>query len=154
LAGQIRHESACFGWRRKTNLAELAPILIAAAMSVLTPAAANPFTAIADMILISTQNTNLPMVLNEWLDALHMSRFRTDGALVLVLNKPALQPETDKLLLRMENLAMRLVMDFMPLLPATEETAWQPQSPENWDMLLGRPDTDESRNIDHWGLNE
>src|SRR5882724_9143892 len=115
---------------------------------------ASKYAAIADMILISTQNTNLPMVLNEWLDALHMSRFRTDGALVLVLNKPALQPETDKLLLRMENLAMRLVMDFMPLLPATEETAWQPQSPENWDMLLGRPDTDESRNIDHWGLNE
>jgi hypothetical protein len=49
LAGQIRQESACFGWRQKTNLTELAPILIAAAVNMMTPAATNPFSAIGDM---------------------------------------------------------------------------------------------------------
>jgi hypothetical protein len=115
---------------------------------------ATKYGGIADMILISTQHASLPAVVNEWLDALHLSRFCPDGVLVLVLNRPASRPEIDRLLQRMENLAVRLVMDFMPLLPATEETAWQPQSQENWDMMLGRPDVESPRDVDHWGLNE
>ena len=106
------------------------------------------------MILISTQSAILPLALNDWLDALHLSRFRPVGVLAVILNKPASRPDTDRLVQRMEILAMRLVMDFLPLLPASEETSWQPQYPENWDMMLGRPDIENTRDVDHWGLNE
>jgi hypothetical protein len=114
---------------------------------------ATKYAAAADIILVSTQVPTLPAALNAWLDALHLARFRPVGVLALILNKPASQPEVDKLLLRLENVALHLAMDFLPLLPATEQTAWQPQSPEHWETLLGRPDT-ETRHEDHWGLNE
>ena len=116
---------------------------------------ATNYAASADMIVISPQSASLPKVLNEWLDALHLARFRPIGLLVLVLNQPAPQPEIDRLLSRMENVALRLVMDFMPLLPPTvEKTSWQPQSLEHWEMRLGRPDAEPTRYVDHWGLNE
>jgi len=115
---------------------------------------ATKYAAAADIIMISTQSASLPTALNEWLGALHLARFRPVGVMALVLNKPARQPEIDKLLLRLENLALNLAMDFLPLLPATEQTAWQPQTMENWETLLGRPDTEPHRDLDHWGLNE
>jgi|SRR5450756_2082338 len=116
--------------------------------------AATKYAASADIIMLSAQNASLPAPLNEWLGALHQARLRPIGLLALVLNKPAPQPEVDKLLRHLESLALHLAMDFMPLLPATAETAWQPQSPEHWEMLLGRPDTEPRRDVDHWGLNE
>jgi hypothetical protein len=116
---------------------------------------ATQYAAMADMIMVSTQTPVLPRALNEWLDALRLARFRPVGVLGLILNKPGRQPEISSLLARLENLSMQLVMDFMPLLPpANEETAWQPQSLENWDMMPGRPEINQMRDVDHWGLNE
>jgi len=116
--------------------------------------AATKYAAAADIIMLSTQSATLPAALNEWLDVLHKARFRPVGLLAVVLNKPAPEPEVSKLLLRLESVALHLAMDFMPLLPATEQTAWQPQSLEHWETLLGRPDTENRRDVDHWGLNE
>jgi hypothetical protein len=115
---------------------------------------ATKYAAAADIIMLSTHVATLPVALNDWLETLHLARFRPVGVLALVLNKPARQPEIDKLTLRLENVALHLAMDFLPLLPATEQTAWQPQSPEHWETLLGRPDTEVRRDVDHWGLNE
>jgi hypothetical protein len=115
---------------------------------------ATRYAAAADIIIISTQTAILPPALNEWLAVLHQARFRPVGIMALILNKPARQPEIDRLLQRLEEIALHLAMDFLPLLPATEETAWQPQSPEQWETLLGRPETDTRRDVDHWGLNE
>jgi hypothetical protein len=116
---------------------------------------ATQYAAMADMILVSTQSATLPRALTEWLDTLRLSRFRPVGVMAVVLNKPGRPAEISNLLQRMETLAMQLVMDFMPLLPpANEETAWQPQSPENWDMMLGRPELNDTRDVDRWGLNE
>ena len=116
---------------------------------------ATKYAAIADMVMVSTQSAVLPTALNHWLDALHQFRFRPVGVLALILNKPARPVDVDRLLRRMETTATHLVMDFLPLLPpANEETGWQPQSPENWDMTLGRPDIKNQRDVDHWGLNE
>ena len=115
---------------------------------------ATKYAAAADIIMVSTQLASLPAPLNEWLGALHLARFRPVGVLALVLNKPARPPEIDRLLGRLEEVALHLAMDFLPLLPATEQTAWQPQSPEHWETLLGRPDPENGRDLDHWGLNE
>ena len=112
------------------------------------------YAGIADIILISTHHAGLTPVLNDWLDALHTSRFRTDGALVLVLNQIAGQLEMDRLTARMEKLAARLVMDFVPLLSATSETAWRSEPAVNWAMLAARPEISTPPNPEHWGLNE
>ena len=112
------------------------------------------YAGVADIILISTHHIGLTPVLNDWLEALHTSRFRTDGALVLVLNRPAGHLEMDQLKARMEKLAARLVMDFVPLLPATTDTAWRSEPSENWAMLAARPGMSDLPNPDHWGLNE
>jgi hypothetical protein len=115
---------------------------------------ATRYAAAADIIVISTQGAILPAALQEWLGALHQARIRPVGVMALILNKSARPADVDKLLKRMEDIAHHLAMDFLPLLPASEETAWQPQSPENWETLLGRPETDSQRDVDHWGLNE
>jgi len=112
------------------------------------------YAAIADIILLSTIRTNLPPVMTEWLDALHTARFRADGALLLVLNQPASPVETGKLISRLEKVATRLVMDFVPLLPASSESAWRSQPSENWAILTGQPELTDLPNPEHWGLNE
>lgn len=107
---------------------------------------ATQYAAMADMIMVSTLSPNLPKELNEWLETLRMARFRPVGVLAVILNKPGRQTEINQLLSRMENIAMQLVMDFMPLLPpANEETAWQPHCPEDWDLQTGRPEFYDTR---------
>jgi hypothetical protein len=112
------------------------------------------YAGIADIILLSTNRTSLPPVLSEWLDALHSMRFRADGALLLVLNQIASPLEMEKLVVRMEKVAARLVMDFIPLLPATNESAWRSQPSENWAILTAQPEPADMPNPEHWGLNE
>ena len=116
--------------------------------------AASKYAGMADIIMISTHVTILPIFVNEWLDSLHTVRFRTDGAMVLILNKPGRQPHIDALKARLEGLATRLVMDFIPLLPASSESAWRSQPSENWAILPGQVDLTEPENPGHWGLNE
>jgi hypothetical protein len=112
------------------------------------------YAGVAEIIMLSAQGTVLPRVLDDWLNALHTSRFRADGALVLVLNRPASQLETDRLTFRLEKLASRLAMDFVPLLPTTDEKTWQSGPSENWQMLQGRPEDLDSQQGEHWGLND
>jgi hypothetical protein len=111
------------------------------------------YAGIADIILLSANQTRLTPVVSEWLDTLHAGRFRTDGVLVLVLNRPAPHPEMDHLMTRLEKLAARLVMDFIPLLPASSESAWQSQSSENWATLAARPETPTDPPPEQWGVN-
>src|ERR1700742_4122658 len=90
------------------------------------------YAGIADIILLSTNTANLPPVVTEWLDSLHTARFRADGVIVMVLNRPALPAEMSRLVERCEKVATRLVMDFVPLLPASSESAWRSQPSVNW----------------------
>ncbi len=114
--------------------------------------AATRYAALADMILVSTQSAILPAVLSEWLQALPPMRVRPVGVFALILNKPARQHEVDQLVHRMDDLSMRLAMDFLPLLPpVNEHTEWQPQCPENWDMTMGRPEIEISRDEGYMG---
>jgi hypothetical protein len=114
---------------------------------------ATKYAATADMVMISTQVAHLPKALDNWLGGLHPARIWPAGVLALILNKPAREIDVAKLVNRMEGVAMRGVMDFMPLLPPdNEHTEWRPQSQENWDMMHGRPETEHPN--DRWGLNE
>ena len=112
------------------------------------------YAAVAEIIMLSAQSAVLSPTLGDWLDALHASRFRAYGALVLVLNKPASQFETGQLTMRLEKLASRLAMDFVPLLPETDEANWQSGPSENWPMLQARPENLDSPPGENWGLNE
>jgi hypothetical protein len=116
--------------------------------------AASKYAGLADILMVSTHTTNLPLFVNEWLDALPAERFRSEGALVLILDQPTAQPLVDSLKVRMEKLAVRLMMNFIPLLPKSSESAWRSQSPENWAAILGPATLIESKNPEHWGLNE
>jgi hypothetical protein len=116
--------------------------------------AAAKYAGHADIIMISTHTTNLPLFVNDWLDTLDTLRFRSDGALVLILNQRAAQMQVDSLKARLEHLAARLVMDFIPLLPATNEPAWRSQPSENWATIPDPVNLVESKNPEHWGLNE
>ncbi len=115
---------------------------------------ATRYAAIAEIILISVQNPVLPAVLNEWLEALPKARFRADGALLLFVSGSANPVELQNLVTRLENLAARLVMDFVPLLPASGESAWHSEPTENWPRLAAEPDVIKPPNPEHWGLNE
>ena len=117
--------------------------------------AATQYASLADMVVVSTQSATLPGALNNWLDALRQARRRPVGVLAIILNRVAAQPEVDRLMQRMEHLSAKLVMDFLPLLPPeNDRREWQSQDPENWDMMLGRPEINQTRDVDHWGLNE
>jgi hypothetical protein len=69
-----------------------------------------------DIILLSMQTTRPPMELDRWLDFFFVSRFRAEGVLALVLNNRDNPPaEMKKLLVRLEQSAARLGMDFISL---------------------------------------
>jgi hypothetical protein len=112
------------------------------------------YGAVAEIIVISVQNPVLPVMMNEWIEALPKARFRADGALLLVVSGPANPVEIQTLVTKLENLALRLVMDFVPLLPASGESDWHSQPTENWPRLAAEPDVIQPPNPEHWGLNE
>jgi hypothetical protein len=78
----------------------------------------------ADIILLSMQTTRSPVELDRWLDFYFTSRFRAEGVLALLLNHRDNPPlELEKLLLRLEQLAGRLNLDFLSLFPGDEAPA-------------------------------
>lgn len=75
----------------------------------------------ADVILLSLGTPQLPVELDRWLDAFFISRFRPDGTLALVLNTPDRpHPAAEKLVSRLKQLAGRLGLDFISLLPGDD----------------------------------
>lgn len=77
----------------------------------------------ADIILLSVQLPELPPGFDRWLELAFNSRSKPEGALALVLNEAGhLSAAQEKLQMRLEKLAGRLGMDFLPLV-AGHETA-------------------------------
>jgi hypothetical protein len=79
--------------------------------------------AAADIVLISTRAPVFPVKFIRWLDFDFVTRFRPDGVLALVLDAPtgpALVLEQARH--RLEQLAGRLGMDFISLLPGDSAT--------------------------------
>jgi hypothetical protein len=80
----------------------------------------------ADILLLAMQTIRLPVELDRWLDFFFTSRFRAAGVLALVLNHRDHPPlELEKLLLRLEQLAGRLDLDFISLFPVDDASAIQ-----------------------------
>lgn len=89
----------------------------------------------ADIILVALHGMELPPVLEAWLAAVPETRIRADGALVLVWEGPGSSPASvGKLFTRLEQLAGRVGMDFVPLAPGLGESAGQVLQEEEWLM--------------------
>jgi hypothetical protein len=106
----------------------------------------------ADILLFALQGPDLtPETLN-WLESCIQPRTKTEGALVLmVTDSPGTNLALEALLYRLQYVANRLRMDFLPLgpLPAGLNIGTARNfSPE----LLNRAREETSSN--HWGLNE
>jgi hypothetical protein len=72
----------------------------------------------ANIILISVSTSFLPLELERWLDYYFISRFRPDGALVLVLNSSKdSELALEKCTQQLERSAQKLGMDFISLFP-------------------------------------
>lgn len=105
---------------------------------------------VADIILLSLQTPRLAAELDRWLDAFPAVRFNDEGALALVLSNVGGSPEAlEKLLLRMEQLAGRLGMDFVPLFLGHEAAVVDVPPVE-----APPPEIPDRPAFDHWGLNE
>jgi len=106
----------------------------------------------ADILLFSLQGPDLtPETLN-WLETCVQPRTKTEGALALIVaGSPSTNLTLEALLYRMQYVANRLRMDFLPLVPLpagmTSGTATD-FSPE----LLNQAREETGSN--HWGLNE
>lgn len=109
----------------------------------------------ADIILLSVQTPELPPVFDQWLTLFFAGRSGTDGALALVLNESDRPPlALKKLLARLEQMAGRMGMDFVPL-PAGNEAAFVETLPsEDWSELAVPLQISDHPQADHWGLNE
>ena len=109
----------------------------------------------ADIVLLAMPAPGLPAVLERWLDVFFATRFRTDGALALVLNEPDSSPAAlEKLLARLEQLAGRLGIDFVPLLSGNEAAVLGILPTEDWPATGVPLEISDRPQADHWGLNE
>jgi hypothetical protein len=78
----------------------------------------------ADIILLSMNSVQVPVELDRWLDFSFASRFKADGAFVLVLNDlDKSQADLEKLMERLQQLAGRMRMDFISISPADHAAA-------------------------------
>jgi hypothetical protein len=82
----------------------------------------------ADIILLSMHTAELPASVEKWLDDSFGARFTAEGVLALVISGAAGPPAGfEQLTLRLRDLATRLGMDFISLLPGSPSPN---QSPE------------------------
>lgn len=109
----------------------------------------------ADLILLAMHGIKLPPVLDDWLAAIPETRFRADGALVLVwdgLGSSAAAIE--KIFSRLEQLAGRIGMDFVPLTSGPVDSINQVFHDEQWLVAATQAENLQRTPCDHWGLNE
>ena len=70
----------------------------------------------ADVVLISMLTTQLPIEVDRWLDFFFISRFQTDGVLMLALeDSTGTASAKEQLASRLEQIAKKLKMDFVSL---------------------------------------
>ena len=106
----------------------------------------------ADILLFSLQSADLtPETLN-WLESCIQQRTRTEGALALmVAGSPGANLALEALLYRMQYMANRLRMDFLPLIPLPMGASIETSTDLSAALLnQGR----EEPGSNHWGLNE
>jgi len=106
----------------------------------------------ADILLFSLQSPELtPETLN-WLESCIQLRTKSEGALALMVTKlPGTIPVFESLLYRMQYLANRLRMDFLPLIPLLAGMGIEALTGLS---SAARTRAGEEPGGNHWGLNE
>jgi hypothetical protein len=106
----------------------------------------------ADIILFSLPAHDLTPETSQWLDACVLARTKVEGALAAIITKaPGASLAVRTLLSRLQFLAHRLRMDFLPLLPPLPEASVEAAAAP-WPSGLN--ETREEPGSNHWGLNE
>ena len=105
----------------------------------------------ADILVLSVSGHDLAAEASKWLESVAGRRCKSTGALALTVG-PSPNPDPfalRALVLRVSYLAIRLRMDFLPLLPPETDpgTGWVEP------LALQKAAREESDN-NHWGLNE
>jgi hypothetical protein len=114
---------------------------------------ASEVAARADVLVFAVHGAELSHDFQRWLDALLDRRTRSDGALALMIIGPIESHElVDVLVGRFHEVALRLGLEFLPLLPDAlpEGASGARTSP----VPPGLPSEFRDRGNTHWGLNE
>jgi len=106
----------------------------------------------ADVILFSLQARDPAPAAVNWLDTCARARTKMEGALAVLVTGPRNAGLViEALLSRMQFIARRLRMDFLPLVPPSPDAATEtPPQP----FLMVPEQAPERVGLDHWGLNE
>lgn len=110
----------------------------------------------ADIVLLSAHGNDLPPAVVAWLELCARLRTKAEGALALLLAEPfMLSASSGSVLVRLDQAARLLRMDFLPLMPQPAEQiikSFQERTssiaPSAVMERLDRPSSN------HWGLNE
>jgi len=106
----------------------------------------------ADIMLFSLLAHDLTPEINQWLDACVRVRTKAEGALAVIITKaPDAGLAVRALLSRLQFVAYRLRMDFLPLLPSLPDPGIG-ASAAPWPAGLDEFQDEPGGN--HWGLNE
>ena len=106
----------------------------------------------ADVILVSLQGHDLTPETMHWLESCAQPRTKAEGAFALVVARTSgVSPALEPLLYRLQFVAHRLRMDFLPLVPLPAGMSLG-TSMNASSALLNR--SDEATGSNHWGLNE
>lgn len=109
---------------------------------------------LADIILLSIQTPVLPPVFNRWLEDFFADRSKPDGMLALVLAEPdSSRAGRESLLARLEQVAARLGMDFMPLVGGDAAAGMEILPTEDWPASAAPLEISDHPHV-RWGLNE
>jgi hypothetical protein len=105
----------------------------------------------ADIILFSLQGNDPDPGIINWLDACARVRTKMEGALAVIVTEPRNPGLVETLLSRIQFIAQRLRMDFLPLVPSYPDAGME-ASTEQLSAVLYQAGEDPGSN--HWGLNE
>jgi hypothetical protein len=109
----------------------------------------------ADVILISTHGNDLPWAVGAWLESCVGARPKAEGALVLLLAEPfSLSTSSGTLVAKLEHTAVRLQMDFLPLMPQPAEQMIKSLQEQASMIASSLKEVLDQPGSDHWGLNE
>jgi hypothetical protein len=111
--------------------------------------------ASADIIMYSTRVVELPVTVGERLDGFAQPKGESGFALAFLLTNPD-NPSASigNMISRLTQVAHRLGMDFVPLMPMPVDRRGQDIKATEWTVTAVRKEVGGRSSYDHWGLNE
>lgn len=111
--------------------------------------------ASADIIMYSTRVAELPVTVGERLNGFAQPNGKSGFALAFLLTNPD-NPSASigNMVSRLAQVAHRLGMDFIPLMPMPVDRKFQDIKATEWTVTAVRKEIGVRSSYDHWGLNE